>query len=131
MKWWIQSLKKSFDWSGRASRTEFLMFWLLSFLFYLVCLGIIGILLIAERMVSQLSGIEFISIIPFFAWLLLIAPSTTLGIRRLHDIGKSGWYLFIGVIPVIGAIMLLIWSLKKGDKGENQYGPQPLGPEKS
>jgi uncharacterized membrane protein YhaH (DUF805 family) len=46
-------------------------------------------------------------------------------VRRLHDINKSGWYYFIALIPIAGAIILLVWLFKEGDKGSNEYGDDP------
>ena len=46
-------------------------------------------------------------------------------VRRLHDIGKSGWYMFLSLIPLIGGLILLIWSLMDSEPGENQYGKNP------
>jgi uncharacterized membrane protein YhaH (DUF805 family) len=56
---------------------------------------------------------------------IIAIPSLGLAIRRLHDINKSGWYYFLIFIPIIGAILLLIWSCKEGTHGPNQYGEDP------
>ena len=52
-------------------------------------------------------------------------PSWTLGVRRLHDINKTGWWLLLGLVPVIGMVMLIVWAIKRGDKEINKYGPNP------
>ena len=52
-------------------------------------------------------------------------PSLAVAVRRLHDIGKSGWMLLIGLIPLVGAIWLLILLLRDSEAGENKYGPNP------
>ena len=57
--------------------------------------------------------------------LLILIPSLAVAVRRLHDIGKSGWMLFIGLIPLVGAIWLLILLLRDSEAGENKYGPNP------
>ena len=57
--------------------------------------------------------------------LAVLLPSIGVGIRRLHDIGKSGWWLFINLIPLIGGIILLIWMVGDSQEGTNQYGPSP------
>ena len=58
--------------------------------------------------------------------LAVLLPNLAVTIRRLHDIDKSGWSILFGLIPLIGGIILLIWYLKRGDNGENNYGPDPL-----
>ncbi len=62
-------------------------------------------------------------------WIVaILVPSLAVGVRRLHDIGKSGWNWFIGLIPIVGAIILIIWWAKPGEEGENQYGPKAVAP---
>ena len=58
-------------------------------------------------------------------WLAIIVPSNPVGVRRLHDIGKSGWWLLIGLIPLVGAIVLLVFAVFDSQPGDNQYGPNP------
>jgi uncharacterized membrane protein YhaH (DUF805 family) len=57
--------------------------------------------------------------------LAVLLPGIAVGVRRLHDIGKSGVLLLLALIPCIGAIILIIWFVKEGDPGPNQYGPSP------
>ena len=57
--------------------------------------------------------------------LAVLIPSIAVSVRRLHDINRSGWWLLIGLIPIIGAIILLIFAAKDSQPGENQYGPNP------
>lgn len=59
--------------------------------------------------------------------LAIIVPSLALAIRRLHDTNKSGWMILVGLIPIIGWILVLIWYIQGGDPGANQYGPPPVG----
>lgn len=62
------------------------------------------------------------------AFLILhFLPSLSVSVRRLYDVGRSGWTLLIGLVPVIGAILLLILTVKDGETGENQYGANPKG----
>lgn len=58
--------------------------------------------------------------------LALFLPSLAVAVRRLHDIGKSGWWLLISFIPVVGWIILLVWDCTKGTEGGNEYGADPL-----
>jgi uncharacterized membrane protein YhaH (DUF805 family) len=59
--------------------------------------------------------------------LAILVPYLAVGARRLHDTGRSGWWLLIGLIPIIGAIVLLIFFVLEGTKGPNEYGPDPKG----
>ena len=60
--------------------------------------------------------------------LAVFIPSLAVAVRRLHDVGKSGWFYLISLIPLIGGIWLLILFVTEGDKGPNQYGPDPKAP---
>ena len=59
------------------------------------------------------------------ASLVILIPSVSLSVRRLHDIGKSGWWYLIGLIPVVGSILLIVWFCKDSAPGENACGPNP------
>ena len=56
---------------------------------------------------------------------IFIVGSFAVAIRRLHDTGRSGWWLLVNCVPIIGGIILLIWMVKDSDEGKNQYGPNP------
>ncbi|HSV53583.1 MAG TPA: DUF805 domain-containing protein [Burkholderiaceae bacterium] len=96
-------LRKYIDFSGRAARSEFWWF----FLFQVVVFVVTG-------MISQmLYGL---------AALGLLLPSLGVGVRRLHDLGKSGWWLLVGFVPVLGALLLLYWCVQPGEAGDNAFG---------
>jgi uncharacterized membrane protein YhaH (DUF805 family) len=57
--------------------------------------------------------------------LAVFVPSIAIGARRLHDINKTGWLQLIGIIPIIGWIILIVWAVTKGDVGPNTYGAEP------
>ena len=57
--------------------------------------------------------------------LAVLVPSLALGARRLHDINRTGWWLLLLFVLVIGWIVLIVWAIKRGDKGPNKYGPDP------
>lgn len=101
------------NFNGRSSRSEFWWFELFEVIIGIV-LGIVfcwsqNALNIASGLVS----------------LALLLPNLGLAIRRLHDIGKSGWWIFIGLIPLVGGIILLVWWCKDSQPSENEYGPIP------
>ena len=105
-------LKNYVNFEGRATRAEFWWFFLFNFVIGLI-LGVLG------KVGAILSGIWGLGI---------LLPQLGLGARRLHDINKSGWYLLLAFIPLVGAIILIIWWAKEGDPTENQYGPVPTTP---
>lgn len=104
------SYKNYVQFSGRAARSEY-WYWVL-----FVCLG-----LIASPMFIEKANF-LLPLYPIFL-LSMIIPGIARGIRRLHDINKSGAFLFIGLVPVVGAIILLIWLCTKSDSVPNKYGP--------
>ena len=119
MSWYIKVLKKYAVFSGRAKREEFWMFVLFNFIFSLVAslidLGI-GILTFA------VFGWGLLSLIYSLA---VLVPGLAVGVRRLHDVGKSGWYLLIILIPIAGSIWFLVLACTDSQAGENKYGPNP------
>ena len=110
--WKLVVLERYAKFDGRAGRAEFWWFVLANFLVYIV----LAILL-------QISGI-FLILELLYALAMLI-PSIAVAIRRLHDTDKSGWLLLIGLVPFIGAIILIVFYAMEGTKGPNQYGPGP------
>jgi uncharacterized membrane protein YhaH (DUF805 family) len=112
--WYIDVLKKYAVFSGRAQRAEYWYF----FLFNIIVAVVLAAL-------DQMLG--FGNILSGIYTLAVLLPGIGVGVRRLHDIGRSGWWLLIGLIPVIGFIVLIIWYVKDSDPGENQYGPNPKG----
>lgn len=118
MKWWLTCMKKYVVFSGRARRKEYWMFVLFNVIFAIVAMILDNVLGIA---------IEGVGYGPLYGLYLLamIIPSLAVAVRRLHDVGKSGWMILISLIPIIGAIWLLVLMVTDGNPGENQYGPNP------
>ena len=113
MNWYIAVLKKYAVFSGRAGRTEYWMFVLFNFIFSLAA-SLIGILTF---------GILYV--VSILYGLAVFVPSLAVGVRRLHDVGKSGWYYFIILIPIAGPIWFLVLMCTDSQPGDNQYGPNP------
>ncbi|GEM77093.1 DUF805 domain-containing protein [Vibrio sagamiensis] len=111
MDWYLTVLKKYAVFSGRARRKEYWMFILVNF--------IISLLL---GFVDGLLGTIFIGYIYALA---VFIPGIAVAIRRLHDTGRTGWWLLIGFIPLIGLIVLIVFTVSEGDKGSNEYGSDP------
>lgn len=118
MNWYLQVLKKYADFSGRARRKEYWMFVLFNILFTIVAGILDNVLGIA------IAGVGYGPLYGLYS-LVLIIPGLAVGVRRLHDIGKSGWMMLVVFIPLVGAIWLIILMVKEGDAGENQYGSDP------
>ena len=111
-KWFIMCVQNKYvDFKGRARRKEYWMFVLV----YIILALIIGI-------IESILGIHFLSPILYLALLL---PSIAVGIRRLHDIGKSGWWILVALIPLIGTLYLLYLMIKDSQPGANQWGENP------
>lgn len=121
-EYYINTLKKNYaNFEGRARRSEYWYFLLFNFLisFAIWILMIVGIF--AEIPAISLIGLGLIWI---FA-IGMIIPSIAVAVRRLHDTDKSGWMLLIGLIPLIGTILLIVFYATEGTSGSNMYGPNP------
>jgi uncharacterized membrane protein YhaH (DUF805 family) len=109
--------KNSFSLSGRASRSEY-WFWVLGGMIFQMTM-IIGSIVLAIMEIPVLPGLMIL------APILLVPGSITLVVRRLHDVGMSGWFWFVVLVPLIGAIYLIYLFVQEGDAGENAYGAVP------
>ena len=109
---------KFVEFKGRAQRSEY--WWFLLFTW-----GVAIVLSILDGFIfNSETGFGILGKI----WsLVLIFPYIGVGVRRLHDLDKSGWWLLISFIPVIGLIVLIFWFVRKGSDGENRFGSDPLG----
>ncbi|HVD22115.1 MAG TPA: DUF805 domain-containing protein [Lapillicoccus sp.] len=101
--------------TGRARRSEF-WYWTL----FQIILGIIASIL--DRAAFDRNNGAFSAVVG----LALLLPSLAVAVRRLHDSGRTGWWLLIGLIPVIGTIVLIIFYVQDS-QGDNKYGPSPKG----
>jgi uncharacterized membrane protein YhaH (DUF805 family) len=105
-------LRKYVDFNGRAGKAEFWWF----VLFYVV----------ADIVLSIIGSIIHVPAISLLI-LGLFLPYLGVAVRRLHDTNRSGWMLLIGLIPLVGAILLIVWWVGDGTVGDNQYGADPRG----
>ena len=104
------------NFKDRASRSEF---WFL--VLFSILLGFISGLV--DGLLNAMIGIQFVNLI---AVLALTIPSLSVTIRRLHDLDKSGWWVLLCLIPLVGIIILTVWYATKGTFGPNRFGPDPL-----
>lgn len=117
MEVYLSTLRQYATFTGRASRKEYWTFSLINGLIMAI-LYIVGIAFAAsnETLAMFALGAYFV-----FALAMLI-PGIAVTTRRLHDIGKSGWWQLLGVVPIIGPIVLLVWALTRGTDTANTYG---------
>ena len=117
MNWYIEVLNKYAVFSGRARRREYWMFVLFNVIIALVLTIIEGI--------ADAGSEGSRSTLATLYGLAVLLPGLAVSVRRLHDTGRSGWWLLIGLIPIIGTIVLLIFMIQDGRPTDNQYGPNP------
>ncbi len=118
MKWFLIVLKKYADFTGRAQRAEYWFFALFYLLFFLALSLIDG----AVGLFNSTYGLGLLG--GLFA-LAMTLPSIAVTARRLHDTSRSGWWLLISLIPLIGGIVLLVFVCLDSTPGTNAYGPNP------
>ena len=122
MNWYLKVLKQYTDFSGRARRKEYWMYTLFNLIFF-VCAGIIDNLL---GTTFDMNGINVgYGYVYMLYALFVFIPGFAVSVRRLHDVGKSGWFLLIALIPLIGAIWLLVLYVTDSDAGNNKWGANP------
>lgn len=118
MNWYLKVLKQYADFKGRARRTEYWMFTLFNVIF-----GVVAIIL------DNVLGLAF----PFVGYgplyllyiLSMFIPGLAVLVRRLHDIGKSGFMFFIVLIPIVGVIWMFVLLVSDSQSGANKWGANP------
>ena len=121
MSWYIRVLKQYAVFAGRATRTEYWMFALVNLL---IAFGI----LFAEAMLRIILGMNTDGgILANLYALAVLLPALGVTIRRLHDTNRPGWWLLISFIPLVGAIVLIVFLATDSQPGTNRFGPNPKG----
>ena len=116
MQWYLAAVKNYAGFSGRARRAEYWLYLYFSFVITLVL-----------YLLALVTGPYFVpKLIPLY-YLAMLVPTLAVLVRRLHDIGKSGWWILIGLVPFVGGIVLLVFTLVPGSRGPNRYGDSPKG----
>lgn len=115
MNYYLSVLKKYAVFSGRSRRAEYWYFTLFNI-----------IIVIILTIISAVVGDNY-NILGILYGLAVLIPGIAVSVRRLHDVGKSGWMLLIALIPLVGPIWLLILMLSDSNPGNNKYGPNPKG----
>jgi uncharacterized membrane protein YhaH (DUF805 family) len=106
--------------SGRAIRSEYWYWVLFTILLSIVTVGIDFAIFMDVMATSGISPVNTI------ASLAVLLPTLAVTIRRLHDRDQTGWWILLGLIPLIGAIILIVWFCMRGTVGPNRFGPDPL-----
>ncbi|MEC0090378.1 DUF805 domain-containing protein [Paenibacillus macquariensis] len=113
MEWYLKVLKNYVGFEGRARRTEYWMFALVSF--------IVSIVLLTLQLITNLTPL-FTTLYSLF----ILLPTLAVTVRRLHDTGRSGWWYFISFIPLVGGIIIFVFTCLDSVE-DNEYGPNPKG----
>lgn len=122
MNWYLNVLKNYAVFSGRARRAEYWMFLLFNMIFAVIAAVLDNVLGLTFEVAGQSLPYGYL----YLAYALaMFIPGVAVLVRRMHDVGKSGWFLFIALIPFIGAIWLLVLACKDSQPGENEYGTNP------
>ena len=127
MKWFIKCLKHYADFSGRARRTEYWMFVLFNMIFaFAWSFSLMLVFVLTNGTERDTNVYSYTGLIINLCYsIVLMLPGMAVAVRRLHDIGKSGWMILVSLIPIIGGLWLLILMLTDSQPEENQYGPNP------
>ncbi len=118
MNWYLKVLKQYADFNGRARRKEYWMFVLFNMIFAIFAM-------ILDNVLGLTAGELPYGVFYFLYALVVLIPGLAVSVRRLHDIGKSGWMFLISLIPLIGGIWLLVLMVTDSNSSENEYGPNP------
>jgi uncharacterized membrane protein YhaH (DUF805 family) len=114
MQWYMKVMRNYVGFTGRARRKEYWMFFLIN-----------AIIAVVLAILETLIGIP--GVLSTLYSLAIFLPSLGVTVRRLHDMGKSGWWILISLIPIIGGIILLIFTCLDSQPGTNKWGPNPKG----
>ncbi len=141
MEWMLMPLRRYADFSGRSRRKEYWMFALLNFIIYtvlyVIMLSAMGPSLTEAMMQAEagmepvqpsagmMAGVGIVGMILGIYSLAVFIPSLAVMVRRFHDQDKSGWFVLLAFIPLIGGIILLVFMCLEGTRGDNRFGPDP------
>jgi uncharacterized membrane protein YhaH (DUF805 family) len=114
MHWYTDVLKKYTVFGGRAARPEFWWFTLINIIIAILIATLAGALLGRGGLV-----------IYYLYDLAVLLPGLAVTFRRLHDTDKSGWWILISIVPIVGSIVLIVFLASAGTPGDNRYGPVP------
>jgi len=117
MRWYLEALQNYADFSGRSRRTEL---WMFSLVNLVICM----VLAFIEGTLGIFRG-QSLSVLSTLYSMFVLIPSLAVSARRLHDIGRTAWWLLLGLIPLLGGIVLLVFFVQDSQAVENRFGPNP------
>jgi uncharacterized membrane protein YhaH (DUF805 family) len=118
VSWYLEVLKKYAVFSGRARRAEYWYFVLFNIIVAIV-------LSLIDTLLGTFDFVQGVGLLSGLYALAVLIPTLAVTVRRLHDVDRSGWWIFINLIPLIGTIVLLVFAVTDGTPGSNRYGPNP------
>ena len=122
MEWYLKVMRENYvNFNGRARRKEYWMFTLFYSLLVTACAFALALLVATGPYLLTL----LVAIISITVILAHVVPSIAITVRRLHDVGQTGWFLLLALIPYIGNLIIFVFSVIEGNKGTNKYGPDP------
>ena len=117
----FEAYKRYFDFQGRSNRKEYWLYVLIYLIQLVVAISL-------DMMVFGTAPGQGVPVTYFLVLLVNIIPAIAVSIRRLHDTNRSGWWLLISLIPIIGGIVFFVFSVLRGTPGPNRFGRQPGSP---
>jgi len=122
MNWYLEVLRKYAVFSGRARRKEYWYYFLINFL-------IITLLVLIDSQLGWLNEETGMGLLSGIYALAVLIPGLAVAVRRLHDSNRTGWWVLIALIPIIGPIILIFLLIQDSTPGENRFGRNPKGVE--
>ena len=118
MSWYLEVLQKYAVFDGRARRKEYWVFLLINILVSVVLIAI-------DNLIGTFSPQVGVGLLQGLYSLAILIPSIAVTVRRLHDTGRTGWWILISLVPLIGGIVLLVFMVLDSEPETNEYGPNP------
>ncbi|WP_284126054.1 DUF805 domain-containing protein [Parerythrobacter aestuarii] len=126
MEWMFLPYKRYADFSGRSRRKEYWMFFLFVMIVYIVLWMLGGGMAEMDDPYAEPEMNIWMIALVIFA-LATFIPGLAVQVRRFHDQDKSGWFVLLGFIPLVGGLIVLVFMCLEGTRGENRFGPDPKG----
>lgn len=118
MSWFFEAVKKYAVFSGRSRRREY---WYFVLFYLLISIGFT----VLDAVIGTLNYFGRFGLFTGIFTLALLLPSIAVTVRKLHDIDRTGWWYLISLVPIIGLVVILIFTVTDSTEGSNRYGPNP------
>ena len=123
MEWYLKVMRDNYaNFNGRARRKEY---WMFTLFVSLIFFAVFSLSIAAMFLIDEEAGFILFLIVTVLFYFIHLVPAIAVTVRRLHDVGKSGWFYLLALIPYVGGFIIFIFSVMDGDKGANDYGPDP------